>query len=126
MPVAPVRGNARDEQNRGREGKNVMTSHAEHAGHPRDRRITQLAAFTGVVAARQPEEFSRVVEAAYRAGASQEDLLGAVEVARVLADAPGPLVVQAYVAVQSWHRIAARRLPAAGRCPGRAMRCSDV
>jgi alkylhydroperoxidase/carboxymuconolactone decarboxylase family protein YurZ len=76
----------------------------------RDERITHLAAFTGAIAAGQADRFDRIVKASYSAGAAREDLLGAVEVARVLADAPGPLVVQAYAAIHAWRWIEARRL----------------
>ena len=67
------------------------------------------AAFAKAIAARQPEQFERLVKAAYEAGASREDLLTAVEVARVLADAPGPVVVEAYATVHTWRWVAARR-----------------
>lgn len=80
----------------------------------RDERITRLAAFTGAIAAQQADQFDRIVKAAYNAGASREDLLAAVEVARVLADAPGPLVVQAYAAIHAWRWIEARRLAPRG------------
>ena len=50
-----------------------------------------------------------MVKAAYQAGLSREDLLTALEVVRVLADAPGGVVAQAYSAVHDWHWIAARR-----------------
>ena len=76
----------------------------------RDERITHLAAFTGAIAANHATQFDGIVKAAYGAGATREDLLAAVEVARVLADAPGPLVVQAYAAIHAWRWIEARRL----------------
>lgn len=72
-------------------------------------RITRLAALTRAVSAGEPEAFAAVVKAAYAAGASREELLGAVEVARVLAGASGAVVVQAYAAIHAWHWIAARR-----------------
>ena len=82
----------------------------EQTAQARDERIARLAAFTGVLAAQQPGEFGRVVKAAYEAGATREDLLAALEVARVLADASGALAVQAYAAIHAWHSIAVHRL----------------
>ena len=71
-------------------------------------RMPHLAALTKAVAAQQPDQFEWIVTTAYLAGVSREDLLTALEVARVLADAPGPVVVQAYATIHAWCWLAAR------------------
>jgi len=63
--------------------------------------ITHLTAFSAAIAARQPHRFEQVVKAAYEAGASREELLLAVDSARVLAQVPAPIVDRARAAIQA-------------------------
>ena len=85
----------------------------EREEHPdRDARIAPLATFTDAIMARRPDRFGPAVRAAYAAGAEREDLLVALDMARLMAEVPAPLVTQAYAAIHvgDWHWIAARRV----------------
>ncbi len=72
-------------------------------------RMPHLTAFTEGVATGQAQRFEPIVKAAYRAGASREDLLTAVEVGRCLGTVPDPVIRQAYATIHAWSWIAARR-----------------
>lgn len=68
-------------------------------------RIDCLTFLTVLVAGRQTDQFDDAVKLAYHAGASQEDLLTAAEIGRVLANVPDPVVVQAYATIRAWRWI---------------------
>jgi hypothetical protein len=68
-------------------------------------RIDCLTFMTVLVAGRQTDQFEDAVKLAYHSGASQEDLLTAAEIGRVLANVPDPVVVQAYSTIHAWHWI---------------------
>ena len=72
-------------------------------------RIGPLAAFTKAITSGQPRHFEATVKAAYAVGADREDLLMAVEVARILTEVPAAVVAQAYATIHAWHWMAARR-----------------
>lgn len=75
-----------------------------------DMRIAPLTAVSAAVAARQSSRFDEVVKAAYEAGWSREDLLLAVDSARLLALLPGPLLARAYASIHRWYWLESRRL----------------
>ena len=78
-----------------------------------DTRASNLAALREAVAVPKPMHLDRTIKAAYQAGASREDLITAVEIARAVSDVPGSVVAQAYASIHAWHWIAARRAPLA-------------
>ena len=71
-------------------------------------RIALLAALAEAVWSQQAHEFDQLVKAGYRAGASREDLLIAVETGRLLGDPPKPVVADAYATVHAWQWMASR------------------
>jgi len=73
-------------------------------------RNTCLKAFIEALAADQPHLFEQAVKAAYKVGASREDLLAAVEIARRRAEIPAATLSHAYATVHAWHWLAARRM----------------
>ena len=86
-----------------------------------DRRVTRIAAFVEALAAGRRYGLEQAIEAAYEAGASREDLLGAVDMARALGGIRALLLVKAYEDVHAWYWIAARRLApahASAHAPG--------
>ncbi len=72
-------------------------------------RIAHLIAFIEAITDGQPHLFQPAVKAAYRAGASREELLTAVEIGRGLRHVAAPVVSQAYATVHAWYWMAARR-----------------
>ncbi len=68
-----------------------------------------ITAFAEAVAGRRLDRLDSVVQSAYRAGADRSDLLVALEVAKVLAEVPRPVLADAYASIHAWHWIAARR-----------------
>ncbi len=60
-----------------------------------------LTSVTAAVAAREPHAIEQAIREAQTAGASREDLLGALEFAWRLARVPGSLVAFAYAAIQT-------------------------
>ena len=72
-------------------------------------RIALLAAFTRVVAAGQAGAFDQAVKATYACGATNADLLAAVEVARDFGYVPDSVIAQAYLTVYYWSWMAARQ-----------------
>lgn len=77
-------------------------------------------AFTEAIIARQPQQFERIVKTAYESGrVRRDDLLAAVELARLLADVPGPVLSQAKATTRAWHPMVARRGRATGPPPAR-------
>jgi alkylhydroperoxidase/carboxymuconolactone decarboxylase family protein YurZ len=73
-------------------------------------RIAHLIAFIEAIAAGQPHLFERAVKEAYKAGASREEMLTAVDIARGMAPASDAVVSQAYATVHAWRWLAARRM----------------
>jgi hypothetical protein len=73
-------------------------------------RLAHLATLTKAAVARQPYRFDQVINAAYGAGASRDDLLRAIEAAQRLGDVPGPVLAQAYATIHAWYWMEARRL----------------
>ena len=72
-------------------------------------RIDCLACFTDLVAGGRTDQFDDTVKLAYHAGASREDQLTAMEVGRVLANVPDPVVVRTYASIHDWNWIAPGR-----------------
>ncbi len=70
---------------------------------------TYLAAFTEAVAAGRTDRFEEAVKGAYAAGASEEDLLVALEMGRLLSEVPAPVRTEAYATIHAWRWIEARR-----------------
>jgi alkylhydroperoxidase/carboxymuconolactone decarboxylase family protein YurZ len=73
-------------------------------------RIAHLVEFIQAIMGGQPHLFQRAVKEAYKAGATREELLTAVEIGRVMGHVSGPVVSQAYATVHAWHWLAARRM----------------
>jgi hypothetical protein len=95
-------------------------------------RNANLIAFIDAITTGQTYQFEHLVRKAYIAGASREDLLTALEIARVLADVPDPVLTEARATIYAWHWIVGRRFehqrslappsegPRAGACSGPA------
>ena len=83
--------------------------------NPMEERTNSLSAFAEAVAARDTEQFARLVKVAYQAGATREDLLTAVEIGRGFGEPSGPVLAEAYATVHAWQWIAVRRLVGTGR-----------
>ena len=71
--------------------------------------IASLTAFTEAVMARQVERFEPIVKAAYTAGFDRQERLAAVDVAKLIAEVPPAVSMQAYLAVHAWNWMAYRR-----------------
>ena len=71
--------------------------------------IASLTAFTEAVMARQVERFEPIVKASYAAGFDRQELLAAVDVAKLLAEVPPAVSMQAYLTVHDWNWMAYRR-----------------
>jgi hypothetical protein len=71
--------------------------------------IASLTAFSEAVMARQVERFEPIVKAAYAAGFDRQELLAAVDVAKLIADVPPAVSMQAYLTVHTWNWMAYRR-----------------
>ena len=83
-----------------------------------DPRIAPLTVLTEAVASCQPDLFELSVEAACAAGASRQDLITAVEVARLLSEVPPRVLARAYASIDAAGGIEARRqMRSAGRVP---------
>ena len=72
-------------------------------------RIAHVIEFIEAITSGQPHLFQRAVKEAYKAGATREELLTAVEIGRAMGHSSGPVVSQAYASVHAWHWMAARR-----------------
>lgn len=72
--------------------------------------IACLTALSAAIAARQPHRFEEVVKAAYEAGASREELLTALDSARLLAQIPAAILDRAYATIHSWYWMETRRV----------------
>lgn len=72
-------------------------------------RTALLTALAEAVWSRQAHVFDWLVKAGYRAGASREDLLIAVETGRLLGDPPQPVVADAYATIHAWQWMAGCR-----------------
>jgi hypothetical protein len=68
-----------------------------------------LIAFLEAITSGQTYQFEHLVKTAYIAGASREDLLTALEIARFLADVPEPVLTEARATIHAWHWIVGRR-----------------
>lgn len=80
--------------------------------------LTPITTVAEVVAAQRQADIEDAVKAAYRAGATRDTLLMAVEVARQVVEVPGPVVARAYATVHQWSWMAARRqAPRLGMVP---------
>ncbi len=66
-----------------------------------DERTAYLSAFADAIAAGRSDRFERLVEGAYRTGASREELLVAVKVGLSLAQVPALVMIQAHAAIDS-------------------------
>lgn len=73
-----------------------------------EERIAHLTTFAEAVAAGRPDLFDPTIASAYRAGAELRDLLVAVDVARVLADVPEPVLARAYGSIRAWRWVGAK------------------
>ncbi len=70
-----------------------------------DERATYLSAFADAIAAGRSDQFKRLVEGAYRTGASREELLVAAKVGLSLAQVPASVMTQAHAAIDAWYRM---------------------
>lgn len=75
-----------------------------------DPRIAPLTVLTEAVASCQPHLFELSVEAACATGASQQDLITAVEVARLLGEVPPRVLARAYASIDAVREIEASPL----------------
>ena len=72
--------------------------------------LSHLTAFTAAVATGQAYRFEEAVKAAYEAGARREELLLAVDSARLLTPIPAPILERAYAAIHAWYWMESRRV----------------
>jgi hypothetical protein len=74
-----------------------------------DERNANLIALIEAITIGRTYQFEHLVKSGYIAGASREDLLTALEIARFLADVREPVLTEARATIHAWHWIVGRR-----------------